>query len=54
MRGSTTGSVVAVVLNLFGSEDEGYVLVRNPLFPQKASRYELDPAVVDCVEFYAK
>lgn len=34
--------------------EEGYVLVRNPLFPQKVSRYELDPAVVDCVEFCSK
>lgn len=33
---------------------EGYVLVRNPLFPQSVSRYELDPAVVDCVEFCSK
>ncbi len=33
---------------------EGYVLVRNPLFPQKVSRYELDPTVVDCVEFCSK
>ena len=30
---------------------EGYVLVRNPLFPHKVTRYELDPAVVDVVEF---
>lgn len=34
--------------------EEGYVLVRNPLFPQKVSRYELDPTVVDCVEFCSK
>lgn len=34
--------------------EEGYVLVRNPLFPHKVSRYELDPAVVDCVEFCSK
>ena len=34
--------------------EEGYVLVRNPLFPNKVSRYELDPAVVDVVEFCSK
>ena len=33
---------------------EGYVLVRNPLFPHKVTRYELDPAVVDVVEFCSK
>ena len=33
---------------------EGFVFVRNPLFPHKVSRYELDPAVVDCVEFCSK
>lgn len=26
---------------------EGYVLVRNPRFPEKVTRYELDPSVVD-------
>ena len=34
--------------------EEGYVLVRNPLFPNKVTRYELDPAVVDCVVFCSK
>ena len=33
---------------------EGYVLVRNPRFPEKVTRYELDPAVVDCVVFCSK
>ena len=33
---------------------EGFALVRNPLFPHKVSRYELDPAVVDCVVFCSK
>ncbi len=33
---------------------EGFVFVRNPLFPHKVSRLELDPAVVDCVEFCSK
>ena len=34
--------------------EEGFVFVRNPLFPNKVSRYDLDPAVVDCVEFCSK
>lgn len=33
---------------------EGYVLVRNPRFPEKVTRYELDPSVVDCVVFCSK
>lgn len=39
------------LLNRF---EEGFVFVRNPLFPHKVTRYELDPAVVDCVEFCSK
>ena len=34
--------------------EEGYVFVRNPLFPYKVTRYELDPGVVDCVLFCSK
>ena len=34
--------------------EEGWVYVRNPLFPRKVTRYELDPATVDCVEFCSK
>lgn len=33
---------------------EGYVLTRNPLFPNKVNRYELTPDKVDCVVFCAK
>jgi len=33
---------------------EGYVLVRNPLFSNKVSRYELTPDKVDCVVFCSK
>lgn len=39
------------LLNRFA---EGYVLVRNPLFPNKVTRYELTPETVDCVEFCSK
>lgn len=34
--------------------EEGYVLARNPLFPNKVSRYELSPDKVDCVVFSSK
>ena len=34
--------------------EEGYVLSRNPLFPNKVSRYELTPDKVDCVVFCSK
>lgn len=33
---------------------EGYVLSRNPLFPNKVIRYELTPDKVDCVIFCSK
>lgn len=34
--------------------EEGYVLSRNPLFPNKVTRYELTPEMVDCVVFCSK
>lgn len=33
---------------------EGYVFSRNPLFPNKVTRYELTPDKVDCVVFCSK
>ena len=39
---------------LFNRFEEGYVLSRNPLFPDKVIRYELTPDVVDCVVFCSK
>lgn len=33
---------------------QGYVLTRNPLFPNKITRYELNPDTVDCVVFCSK
>lgn len=39
------------LLNRFS---EGYVLARNPLFPNKVNRYELTPDRVDCVVFCSK
>ncbi len=34
--------------------EEGYVMSRNPLFPNKVNRYELTPDKVDCVIFCSK
>ncbi|RUT50548.1 DUF1848 domain-containing protein [Campylobacter fetus] len=34
--------------------EEGYVYSRNPLFPNKVTRYELTPDKVDCVIFCSK
>ncbi|MGI6220608.1 MAG: DUF1848 domain-containing protein [Coriobacteriales bacterium] len=34
--------------------EEGFVYVRNPVRTDVVTRYELDPAVVDCVEFCSK
>lgn len=39
------------LLNRFS---EGYVLSRNPLFPNKVTRYELTPETTDCVVFCSK
>lgn len=33
---------------------KGFVFVRNPLFPEKITRYELKPNLVDCVIFCSK
>lgn len=33
---------------------EGYAYSRNPLFPNKVTRYELTPDTVDCVQFCSK
>ncbi len=34
--------------------EEGYVLSRNPMFPNKVTRYELTPDKVDCIVFCSK
>ena len=34
--------------------EEGYVLSRNPMFPDKVTRYDLTPDKVDCVVFCSK
>lgn len=39
------------LLNRFS---QGYALSRNPLFPNKVTRYELTPDTVDCVVFCSK
>lgn len=34
--------------------EEGFVYSRNPLFPNKVTRYELTPDKVDCIQFCSK
>ena len=50
-RTDTVGNYTEWLLRRFS---EGYVLSRNPLFPNKVSRYELTPDKVDCVVFCSK
>ncbi|MDM1025628.1 DUF1848 domain-containing protein [Campylobacter hyointestinalis] len=52
--GGCTDSVQYYAKWLLKRFEEGYVLSRNPLFPNKVSRYELDPRTVDCVVFCSK
>ncbi|MBO4404274.1 MAG: DUF1848 family protein, partial [Treponema sp.] len=33
---------------------KGFVYVRNPLYPETVTRYDLTPSVVDCVTFCSK
>ena len=34
--------------------EEGFVYSRNPMFPNKVTKYELDPKVLDCIVFCSK
>jgi hypothetical protein len=38
----------------FNRIKEGYVLTRNPYYPQQVTRYELTPDIVDCISFCTK
>ena len=33
---------------------EGFVLTRNPYYPEQVLRYQLNPDVVDCINFCTK
>lgn len=52
--GARTDTVQYYTEWLLNRFNEGYVLTRNPLFPNKVSRYELTPDKVDCVVFCSK
>ena len=52
--GARTDTVQYFTPWLLNRFKEGYVLSRNPLFPNKVTRYELTPEKVDCVEFCSK
>lgn len=52
--GGRTDTVQYYTQWLLNRFSEGYVLSRNPLFPNKVTRYELTPDQVDCVVFCSK
>lgn len=52
--GARTDTVQFYTKWLLKRFEEGYVLSRNPLFPNKVTRYELTPDKVDCVVFCSK
>lgn len=52
--GGRTDSVQYYTKWLLKRFEAGYVLSRNPLFPNKVTRYELTPDKVDCVVFCSK
>ncbi len=52
--GSRTDTVQYYTEWLLKRFEEGFVYSRNPLFPNKVTKYELDPEVLDCVIFCSK
>ena len=52
--GARTDTVQYYTEWLLNRFSEGYVLSRNPLFPNSVTRYELTPDTVDCVVFCSK
>ena len=52
--GSRTDTVQYYPTWLLKRFEEGFVYSRNPMFPNKVTRYELDPKVLDCVVFCSK
>lgn len=52
--GSRTDTVQYYTQWLLNRFNEGFVYSRNPLFPDKITRYELNPDIVDCVVFCSK
>lgn len=52
--GSRTDTVQYYTQWLLKRFEEGFVYSRNPMFPNKVIRYELNPEVVDCVVFCSK
>lgn len=52
--GARTDTVQYYTEWLLNRFSEGYILSRNPLFPNKVTRYELTPDKVDCVVFCSK
>lgn len=52
--GGRTDTVQYYMKWLLKRIEEGFILSRNPLFPNKVTRYELTPDAVDCLVFCSK
>lgn len=52
--GSRTDTVQYYTNWLLKRFEDGFVYSRNPLFPNKVTKYELNPSVLDCVVFCSK
>ena len=52
--GSRTDTVQYYTKWLLKRFEEGFVYSRNPLFPNKVTKYELNPETLDCVVFCSK
>lgn len=52
--GSRTDTVQYYTKWLLKRFEEGFVYSRNPIFPAKVARYELNPDILDCVIFCSK
>lgn len=52
--GSRTDTVQYYTEWLLKRFEQGFVYSRNPMFPSKVTRYELNPEVLDCVVFCSK
>lgn len=52
--GSRTDTVQYYTEWLLKRFEEGFVYSRNPMFPNKVTKYELNPEILDCVIFCSK
>ena len=52
--GSRTDTVQYYTEWLLKRFEQGFVYSRNPMFPNKVTKYELDPQTLDCIIFCSK